>query len=396
MSLLTDRLYQTSFKGTPFYFRAESRVDGRRMITQEIYNREDIVEDAGKNTRVFNVTGIVKGLLFKEDAKNLEDKLNSIGSGIFVHPELGSIVCFCMGFTRSLDLNNLGVIEYSIVFKEDLQTTYPLPSSNVVNKIANLYDKFYSFASQNIAINYLIQGLKTVDRIAQKMRELADQVGIISSAIAGIADIGSEFTSQIKDFTSKAYINSLSPNAMSTSLPGLLGSFDSLSDDGQERFDINDKLFGFGSSDSFLNLNTTDLTQRNKNLKLINSTINALALVNSYDSSTLIPYSNDEQIDLMQSNLNAKFESFISSKSVAVSDEMMSRLDEIRVLAKTFFDQERLNVSKVVEIKAAEQPLTILTYRYYGSTDNFNDLLSLNGIYRPERVSGTLKVLERD
>lgn len=113
-----------------------------------------------------------------------------------------------------------------------------------------------------------------------------------------------------------------------------------------------------------------------------------------FDAATLISYTNDQQIDAIELQLNSKFDDFVNNESVFISDDMLAKIDEFRILMKSFFDQERLNVSKVVEIEAKEQPLAVLAYRYYGNTDNYSDLLTLNHIFNPARVSGTLKVLQ--
>jgi prophage DNA circulation protein len=420
MSFLTDRLYPASFKGAEFFFKNESRTDGRRTIVHSIYNREDIVEDAGKDTRVFNITGVVQGTFFKEDAKDLETQLNSIGSGILMHPELGALTCFCIGFTRNFSLNNLGIIEYSLVFKEDLKSTYPVPTSDVATQISSFYDKIYNFAAQDLKLRYILTAIKTVDRIAQKVRELADQLGAVSSAIIGgvtqtigevtaigggivnsvtsvvngVEDAGSAFKSQNTRFYNDAFTIVASADTISTELPSLINAVDSISTDGQERFDLSSSVFSFGFNDIFLNFSTEELDQRKQVLTLLNGTINVLLLVNMFDAATLIDYTNDQQIDAIELQLNSKYDDFINNESVFISDDMISYIDEMRILMKSFFDQERLNVSKVVEIETKEQPLAVLAYHYYGNTDNWNDLITLNHIFKPDRVSGTLKVLQ--
>jgi len=182
---------------------------------------------------------------------------------------------------------------------------------------------------------------------------------------------------------------------MGNKLPSVIASFDSLTINNPSlRLKLNNGLFGFGSDDTSYLLETKSLVNRKENNKLLNGVINALAFVNSYDAAKNITYTNDEQIKEVETNLAANYDTLVNSATNSVSDEMASRIDEIRLNGKKFFDQERLNVSKVVTITTNEIPLNVLVYQYYGSLDNWENLLTLNSIYKPERVKDSIKIFE--
>jgi len=190
MSFLTDTLYPPSFKGAKFYFTDEVKKDGRRTIEHRYPKKGDDLEDNGKDSRVFNINGLVTGFFFKEDAKALESKLNETGPGILVHPEIGNVTCRCRGFTRSFNLKTLGTIHFSMVFKEVFEDVSPLPTSDVTTRIAELYNKFYTFAEKYLKLRYIVDTKENIIKAAEKLSELTDQLRSLSDiAISQVTDV---------------------------------------------------------------------------------------------------------------------------------------------------------------------------------------------------------------
>jgi prophage DNA circulation protein len=64
--------------------------------------------------------------------------------------------------------------------------------------------------------------------------------------------------------------------------------------------------------------------------------------------------------------------------------------NEVRI----FFEQERLIVNKILEVETNTIPATVLAFQYYGDTSTYDEILSLNQIFNPAKVSGTVKIVE--
>lgn len=395
MSLLEDTLYPASFKGAKFYFLGDSRTDGRRIVVHEYPNKEDDVEDLGKNRRVFNITAVITGFFYHDDKKTLEKALNDIGPGILIHPFLGSINCVCQGFTISETISNVGRAEYTMQFKEVAGVVYPIPATDVTSLLANLYNDLYAFIRDYLNGQYIARFINNIEAAAQKLQQLLDTMNALGSAVPqSNGESKTNYSTAAAAFQDNLY-RITSPNGdIGTNVSEIVGLFDNISTNGELRFTASDNLFGYGTDDVFLDFDTFELNQRKNNSKAINAAINTLALTNMYDAARFIQYRDDEQLDTILDALNRNYDILINSDRILLTEDLFEQIDQLRITGKSFFNNIRLNVSRVVEIETNDISVTVLAYKYYGNTDDYDELLDLNAIYNPARVSGRLRILE--
>jgi prophage DNA circulation protein len=394
MSLFLDSLLPASFKGVPFNAVEDSTQDGRRIAVHRFVSKNDEPEDLGRDLPVHNITAVIKGFNVFQDSQSLTDALNSPGPGLLIHPLLGNLNCVCLSFTKDYSNRAAGKIVFAMQFKEVKDSIYPSPTKDVKTVIANFYKEIYSSLGTILNLYYKISNVLNVDFLAHKMKELADILAQDAKTFSGAFVTTPEVDQHIKTFDKDAYKNVASPDIIGDKIGGVIGAVDNISTDGQLRFNVADNLFGFGLDDTFLDLNTASIIERNNDAKLLNGAINALFIVNKIDAAKLIEYTNSDQIERIENSINKSYYELVNSSNAFIPDELLTQLSNLRVQAKSFFNDERAHVSKVVTITTNSIPLAVLVYQYYGSLDNFDIILDLNNIYNPGRVSGEIKILE--
>lgn len=395
MSFLQDRLYPASFKGASFIFIGADINAGRKTVAHEYPNKDfRYVEDLGKNLRTFSIRAIIQGFFYETNKKTLEDALNDEGIGILVHPFLGNINCVCTGYTVSEDLTSTGIANYTLNFLEAKTSRFPDASTDNISKIADLYRKLYDFIKDDLNGQYIAQFARNIYFSAQKLRDLTDTLNLIANTTKSLNTSSTEFRAQSNSFHRDAF-KIASPNGdIGGNLSDFVSSFDSLSSDGQTRFDASSRLFGFGADDEFIDLPTTQIRQRNSNQKFINGSINALAFANQIDSAKDIDYATEDDLNDTAQILDENYDFLLNSESDNFSNQLLSDINELRNQMRIFFEQKRLVINKIVEITTKPIPATVLTYQYYGNVDDYEQILSLNNIFNPAVVDNGLKILE--
>jgi len=394
MSFLFDRLYPASFKGAEYNYVSDSRSQGRRIVVHNYPGQSDDTEDLGFRNLEFTQNAVIKGFFYEDAKQKLEKALNSEGAGILIHPFLGSVTCVCLGFTVVEDTKKIGVARYTINFKEVKDKVYPIPSSDVSSLIADLYNQLYDYIKDYLNGEYIANFLKNAEEMAQKLRELTDFMnGIVSSAEGGTNIDKSAFQSSSDFMANNSFKVSSEGGDIGGNTSDIISNFDIISLDGQYRFDSSQKLFGFGEDDVILNFDTLQNNQNTRNKKIVNGSINTLALVNMYNSAVKIDFTDQENLDNAVNILNNYYEDLIDSDKSFLTNELLNKLNLIRIQSNKLFNQIKLQLPRIVEIETKPIPLAVLVYSYYGNTDNYQTILDLNNVFNPSRVSGTIKML---
>lgn len=396
MSTVFDNMYPSSFKGVPFFYIGGDTSGGRKTVTFEYPNKNfRFIEDLGENLKTFTIRGIIKGLRYDFDKRALIDALSSEGIGTFVHPHLGNIQCYATGYSVTENLNKTGVADFSMNFSQTEKSQAPNASRNNISAIADLYLSIYVRASGYLNDNYNPSTSQNISFAGLQIIDLSERMLDIANTISSIKDNDTVFTQQSKLYQKNAFKIASPAGDIGTETSQLISSFDSLSTDGQTRFDASQKLIGFGLGDDFLNINTIPLLQRNNNTKFINGLINGLAFINVCDSAKNIEFKTEDDLNEVSNTIDKLYDLIIDATTNKFSADFLNDIENMRNQIRLFFDQQRLIVNKIVEIQTNPIPMTVLAYKYYGNTNEYNDLLDINNITNPARVSGELKILEQ-
>ena len=392
---LFDSLYPASFKGASFFYVAGDIDAGRKTVTHEYPNKNfRFIEDLGLNLRKFSIRGIISGFGYEDNKALLEDALNSEGIGILVHPFLGRVNCVCTGYTVSEDLTATGVANYTMSFSEANESIYPDASEDNTSQIADLYRELYEYIADDLNGQYFIDTVRNQSSAADRLREISATLEAIAASVFTLDENNESFQKDLLKFSANAYKISAEDGDIGGNLSNVISKFDGLSLDGQERFDASSKLLGFGSDDIFSTVPTREIIQRNTNLKLINGTVNALAFTNMVDAAKDITYQDENDLNATADVLADAYDFLFNSTTDQFSNQLIDYIAKVRNQSRIFFEQERLTVNKIVEIETKKIPMAVLAFNYYGNTDNYDELLSLNTNFNPAQTQGTVKILE--
>lgn len=394
---VSNILFPATFRGISFIYTSGDVTGGRKTVIHEYPNKDTrFVEDMGLNQRTFSIQGLIRGseALYLIEKELLENALDTPGIGILTLPYLGLIKCVCTGWNYNENLSSSGVAVYDMNFVESNEDVFPFPISNNTAIIANLLIQFYLLAAEDLNNSYKITFSKNTVAPAQKLNTLSDDLDHISQNTLALNTPNTNFRETLKNFRSNVYKITNQDGDIGTNTTDLIQKFDSLSLDGQTRFSASIKFFTFGDDESSSQGTTTEALENNKNQKLINGTINALSFVNLCDSAKDIEYGNEDDLNNTANIIDDAYDYLFSSDKLELSTEMIDAIDNMRNEIRIFFEQERLVVNKVLEVETATIPATVLAFQYYGDTSTYEEILSLNQIFNPAKISNTIKIVE--
>lgn len=393
-NVVFDSLYPCTFRGIPFFYISGDVSGGRKTVMHEYPNKNfRFVEDLGLQLRTFSIKGIVTGRLYSLQKFALEEVLKLKGIGIFTHPFEGIIKVVATRYTVSESLSKVGVAEFNIIFEEANPSLFPRRTANNISKLAQIFKQIYDDVGNEFNKNYNAGTNRNITDAANKLKSANN--GLIKSGQQTTSD---EETRQTFDLESQKFndnaflIAGIGDTGNETS--SLISDFDSLSTDANDRFDASKRIIGFGEEDEFLSLDTIEINQRNNNTKLINGMTNGLAFINMIDSAKNKKYNDEDELNETVDILDAAFSQIETAESNIFTANFLNQINEMRNQIRVFFEQERLIVNKIIEVETPPLPMTVIAYKYYGNTDEYLDLLSLNNITNPAIVSGKIRILE--
>jgi prophage DNA circulation protein len=395
MSFALDLTYPASFRGAEFFFQGASVHGGRKTVIHDYPNKDfRKVEDLGNSPRRFDIRGIITGFFYADAKKALETALTTPGIGVLVHPFLGNISAACTGFTVNERLQKINIADYSMQFAETNDGITPQANDNSNTIIANLYQELYDFIKNDLNGQYIAKFARNIAAAGQKLSDLSDTLNLIGTTVSSLDLNNTEFRNTNSNFADNVFKIAGPDGNIGGNVSDLISTFDGLSADGQTRFTASAGLVDFGTIDRFVTFPSEKSEARTSNAKFINGAVNALSFMNMVDSAKDIDYLDSEELDETADLVSATYEGLLSSSTADFSNELLDKLAAIRTESRKFFEQERLVVNKVLEVTTNEVPVSILSYQYTGSTDDYDALLGLNNNFNPAFIEGIVKVLE--
>jgi prophage DNA circulation protein len=393
---VSERTYPASFRGARFFYKISNTAAGRKTAIHE-YPQKDFrnVEDLGKKLKSFEITAIIKGTLYFTEKKKLEEAMTTPGIGILVHPFYGNINVHPLDYEVTEEDTSEGQAVFRLRFAEAQKNFSPQITSNAASIVANLYNELYVTANSVINLEYTLNFIRNIEDAAQVTQRIAEQLRALYRIAVSFEDGRTKFRKSIDKFEARQYSTNQNPEKLADDLTNLIGDFDNLSDDSDARFDFNRQAFGLGFEDELDPEITLELTERRKNRRILNGTYNYLILNNLYATATVLTYDNEIQLDNVQDVLESFYESLINNESVLLTNEMLNTLANIRNQAQRFFANVRTSVAKIINIRTDAIPTRVLTYNYYGSSDNYDEILALNDWTNPAIIKGQIRILDQ-
>lgn len=396
MGIRDLQLYPASYRGIPFNFTTGSNTAGRKTVTHEFPNKTfRFIEDLGKNLRTLTITGLVHGILWLQHKKDLEEALNTEGIGVLRHPFYGDINCVCTGYTVTDDDKEIGVATFEMTFAEANENIFPAATGDNASAIANFSRQMYGKIGNYIQNNFFIQFFRNIQDSGNQLKLFEQELKAIGDLSNASSDAKASFDVLLGTFGKQAYILPQQPNLLGEQLPNLVDSFDSLSQTVDDRDNINNKLFGFGEDATPITLESPENVEKDRNRKIINGSVNGIALANLYENAVLLDYQDDQQLNAKIDDLEDKYERLVFGSNNSLDDESLDNMQALRDEWRKFYEQLRLTINKVIQVETKKMPLKVMVYQHYGNIDNFDIIMQLNNINNPALIEGTFSILSQ-
>jgi len=394
MSLL-EQLQPASFKGVPFLVISASTAGGRRDV-KHLYPNSDrqVIEDLGKSQRVFNIEAIVTGETYIQGRDRLLEVLEEGGAGTLIHPLYGqydNIVA--RTYTLLEDLTELGAAKFSIVFEVTGELGIPTQAMSTINEVSAGNEAFVEGLEADIADNFTVTSSFTGNFSAamDKLDEVVTAFNDTTSLLQAEADEINAFSKQVSDFSANIPSLIQAPSNLATALTSLFNTVSGLYPTAADTVGVLSGFFSFGADDTVINETTAIKVERANNNKLINQAVQATALSYAYLNTAAIDFETDTEVVASASTLEAQYQTVISSNGL--TEDTKALLTDLRTTMQTFFDEQKLNSSQVLAVETNLTSARLLSFQYYGTSDNGEQLIELNAAEDVTFIEGAVQVV---
>ena len=391
-------LIESSFRGVRFFWQSSTLQGGNKDVVHEypLSNRR-YVEKLGKFQETISmkmITSSYDNISYKKARDDLYNALINPKPGILRHPLYGSIKVQVVGLpTITESKTSLNIAEFSVEFyKVDESARFPTQSKNNVASILNSRNQVHTLVQSALkspkysvvttgnftnAFNKVSSALDLFDAQVYKVKgsvnkfnsyksyltsfrsRLSSYIAIPASLIGGISYLFKSSNDGINSLTTD---NLLGINATS---PGI------------EAYNFYNTFSSFGSTDTVLDIETVELTQRISNNNALNESFQVLALTENLYNVTNIDFKTLSFLEEVRDNIETQYDNVKSIDDLDV--EVLYELKNLRNEVRKYLQELSLSVSKVQTIYLSS-PISIknLVYRYYGSLDLKDVIIDLN------------------
>lgn len=441
-------LGQAHYAGVPFRVRSESLTEGgRKKVLHEYPNRNTrFVEDLGLLPPKFKIEAFVHGSNWLDNARRLEEALNSPEPAPLSMPTLGFYgLIFSTTYTKDSTQTAVGEITFSIEFVFGQDTSAPFIDPVTEQDVYQNADDIRNRTKE------LFEG---IDGTRSIWLNLSDSLGLISTAndleglTRGVIDIvarnvDNDLLSEVLKISSRIRLNASSlirsgvligdelfnidPVAigffqqLSVSLPTNGAAFNSMielssslgSNDFFENEDINgDDIINDNISEDNTRIplweeTTQQRINRNINRWNLVQSYRLMCLIIAYEQAIGIIYRTENEIQEVRIRLELIYNQIIindSEKDISIQndEELKIYIENLRDAVYNILDQKKQEVYKLTTQEVYKQNALILAYQLYAEefTDDvqiFNraiDLRNLNPELPSTELNGEITVFE--
>jgi prophage DNA circulation protein len=388
--------YPGSFNGAEFLINSHSMDFGRKAIVHEFPNSDArYVEDIGKLNPTFKIEAIIygQGSDYYSKRDNLINQLNIPGIGLLSHPFYGAILAAPITHTVNETISEVNICRFSMTFA---QSGPNISVSAILGSVSEIFD------IANEAITLVDDSVQSVYNVSTtypaNYNDSYSKITDVSTSVQTSAALINTDSNYINDFSSTLLAFIAASNEMVTDstelseqVSGLLLAGNNLAASPEDGFSFFQDLFDFGDDDVDLGFTTVPYAERIANRGILNSAVQALALIYAFKNAAVITYTTIDQISTFGEALNTQFAKVYASDYL--SNDTLTQLAELRIAMAEFYKQAEINVFKITQITTPTIPATVLAYQYYADISEVDNLVSINDVHDISFMSGTVDIL---
>lgn len=399
----SDLLFPASFRGIPFLIKGAETPFGAKTVDHD-YPNSDLryTENLGKNPKVFSVTGILSGPLYIINRDALIDALDDGSIGILIHPFYGIQEVVAKPGLAKEAITELGMVTLEMVFSVSVRPTNPAASSSIESQMISKVEELDSEIKKSLTNIFKISSSfpNNFSFAQAKFNNVNAEFDGFKKLFGSSANFN-DLSAQQKSFTDSLPTNLRAPSDMATSLSDLFGVANNASDDPKETASAFTQLFEFGKADNFIPKTNRQDVEKSNNNSVTNYAFNAYTLLYAYLNYSQASFDDDVELEAVAAKLELQYQKIINGTVTdaqplnvidVLSSDTLDRLEAARNLARQKFDDDAINVAKITQIAVNEMPASIISYLYYETTDETDQIIALNDLKNISFVSGTLNV----
>lgn len=397
---ILDTLLPGSYKGVPFLVNRVSTSGGRKTVIHKFPNSDiQTIEDLGLEPRTYRIGAIIASPGYTVKKNLLLRALEEGGQGLLVHPFFGPITgIVALSFSFDEDLTHVGDTTFDITFGLSETDGRPI---NLINTISQISSSAVTVAD-SIATD--ITDLFTVtnnfpgnfSNASDKLNSISDALLDNSKTVAAEASKINEFSSNVSSFRSS--INSLiqTPEQLGTTLEDLFAELPLLYEASEDRTRVLSLFSNFGDSDDEINETTAGLIERKQNNDILNNAVQGFTLAQAYLSAAQTEFTTVVEIENTSDELELSFQAIKTDSGLGImtglSQVTMSDLEDLRVTAQKFFDEQKVSAKQIISVQTPELPARLISYQYYGSSDLGANIANLNNEINVSNLDGVIDI----
>jgi prophage DNA circulation protein len=388
-------LKTAKYGGVELLFTDLPTTGGNRLI-KYLYPGSDkqSIERQGLIPRSFTMTIIIPDENYEQIKENTLRVLDDGVKKAFTHPTFGAIENVINGpWTLTERTSELGRAEITTTFEIDNAPGIPQQSGALASQVQE-----QGSATGDELEDDLGEGYDVTPEAPGNFADALDNLNDVSAAIASVADLAdplleniASFRQSVSNFTGS--INNLiqTPAALAGEISGMFEDVNNLFSAPETLLGAFTSLFSFGADDPVVLPTTAGRIQRIKNRELVRANMRTNALIYAYLSAVESEYSNTDDLDAVQASLEAQYLDIRNNQ--LISGATSEELDRLRVQAQQSFDIVRVNTRAIITIETPRIPLSVLVFKYYGSTELFDVIAEMNNVKQNAFVEGELRIL---
>ena len=394
MSDNTEQLYKASYKGVDFFVTISSVSGGRKDIAHKYPNSDkQTIEDLGRQPRRYTLNAIISGDNYFQKRNSLLAKLEDGKSGVLSHPFDGSIENVVVRtFSLSERMSQIGMGNIEILFEVTDKEAVPIATGVTSSQLDAVNDVAIEQIKNDISGEFEVSStsIGSYESATKKLDSFIDSFQDATKFINDGTKLASKLAEDIAGFANDVRTLAQDPLALADSIVNLFSTLDAAAQSIEASLAALANLFDFGGDNKTTPI-TASAIERAKNDSVIDSAVGSLALSFSYLNSPEKTYTTKAEISEALDALDIKYDEVANSD--AISKEARDAIADMKTLSAKLFEDVRINAKRTLSVSTTQLPMRVIAYQYYGSTEQENDLLSLNSIADASFVSGDIEVL---
>jgi len=387
------QLLPASFKGVPFLFQSHSTTTGRKVVIHEFVNTDRrFVQDLGKLSKKIKIIGVLTGDGYFVHRNDLIQALQSEGPGILQHPFLGNLKVVALPGTFTETTQAVGKAVFNMQFERADKNIYPKEVDRYGSRIKDGSNKSKDESKNAFNNHYTVPFTdhETFNDANSMYDNFADKMFNVRSNYSTKGENVDTFDARLDTFNRNKVFNLKNTNDFSDSTSELFDTLGNSSVSDDQKINIYKEFFNYKIPDPIFNLVTPARETQYENRRSFESFINIHALISAYEAVPFLSYFDTIDVEDIFSLLEEQYSSILNNTIYTV--EELEKLKILRNNVRKFLTTELEAVYDIIIIETVDIPLRVLSFNYYGSTDNYERLINLNTISTPAHIKGSVEI----